>query len=262
LDATRLALSPSRISTYEASSGVIDPNDPSAVALYAWNAKISAAFFVPLHFCEVVVRNAVSEALEFLYGPRWPWDPTLSLSLPDPRRAYSPRKDLRNVAAIQPSTGKVIPELKFVFWQEIFALRHGVRIWDIHYRTVFPFHDPAKTVIELRRKMFHDLGQIRQLRNRIAHHEPIFNRSLSAELNLMIDIVEQRSPLVASWMVANQDANQLLSHRPLFRGGKRWTPTQDEIAQVAYRLWEDGGKKVGRGDADWAQAERLIGKLD
>jgi hypothetical protein len=261
LDALRLALSNSRISTYEGSAHVANQDDPSAIALYAWNAKISAALFVPLHFCEVVVRNAASQALELLYGPRWPWDLTLLLSLPDPRRAYSPRKDLRNVASVQPTTGKVIPELKFVFWQEIFALRHGVRIWDLHYKSVFPFHDPTKTAIDLRRKMFQDLNQIRHLRNRIAHHEPIFSRRLIEELNLMIDIVGQRSPLVASWMISNQDAFEVLSQRPLFRGGKRWTPTHDEVARVAYRLWEDGGGKVGSADANWAEAERLLGIL-
>jgi hypothetical protein len=33
-------------------TGVIRDDDPSAVALYAWKAKVSAALFAPLHICE------------------------------------------------------------------------------------------------------------------------------------------------------------------------------------------------------------------
>jgi len=33
-----------------------------ALALYAWNAEVSAALLAPLHICEVVMRNAAAEA--------------------------------------------------------------------------------------------------------------------------------------------------------------------------------------------------------
>ena len=67
------SLSPSRIGTYE--RAVIATGDVSAAALtlYDWNAQISGAFMTPLHLCEVVMRNAVSEALTTVYGDRWPW---------------------------------------------------------------------------------------------------------------------------------------------------------------------------------------------
>lgn len=70
--AKQAALSIPRMGTYLAACH----NHPSplsaAINLYTWNAAISAAFIHPLHFCEVVVRNAVSEALTATYGRNGP----------------------------------------------------------------------------------------------------------------------------------------------------------------------------------------------
>jgi hypothetical protein len=262
LKATKAALSPARIETYEAATGSSGDEDSRSLALYAWNAQVSASLFVPLHICEVVIRNAVSDALEAVYGPRWPWEDIFFLSLPDPSRNYNPRRDLRNVTSRQPTTGKVIPELKFVFWQEIFTYRHDTRLWQSHLKRIFPAHDPSESVVSLRNAIYADLEAIRKLRNRIAHHEPIFTRNLREDFERIVKLVELRSPLVASWMVANQNASRLITHPQIFRGGKLWTPTHEEIAQLAYCLWCDGGKKDGTAEADWTRAEKLIGFFD
>jgi hypothetical protein len=151
-----------------------------------------------------------------VYGPRWPWEHTFVLSLPNPQRNYNPRRDLLRVAATQPSTGKAIPELKFVFWQEMFTRRHYVRLWNTHLKRVLPGLT-AGTVANLRRGIYADMEVIRRLRNRIAHHEPVFTRNLADDFNRIVKLVEQRSPLVASWMVGNQDALRLISQPPVFR---------------------------------------------
>jgi hypothetical protein len=263
LKAAKTSLSPARIGKYEAATGTLGDEDPRALALYAWNAEVSAALLAPLHICEVVIRNAAADALEAVYGPRWPWEATFVLSLPSPlSNQYSPRRDLKNVAAKQPSTGKVIAELKFAFWQELFTRRHDVRLWDAHLRQVFPCHNPADTFVSLRKAIYRDLESIRRLRNRIAHHEPIFARNLREDFERIFKLVGQRSTLIAAWMVANQDASRLISRRPVFRGGKEWTPSHEEIAQLAYRLWSDGGKRIGCEEQDWINAERLMGCFD
>jgi len=65
--AIKEALSAARLGTYEAATTAV-PMLPGALALYAWNAQISAAMLAPLHLCEVVMRNAVSDALVAIYG--------------------------------------------------------------------------------------------------------------------------------------------------------------------------------------------------
>jgi hypothetical protein len=50
------ALSPARVGTYEIAATVVPklPVLAEALALYAWNAQVSAALMMPLHICEVV----------------------------------------------------------------------------------------------------------------------------------------------------------------------------------------------------------------
>lgn len=156
----------------------------------------------------------------------------LHSQLPDPKRFYNPRRDLKDAASMQSSTGKVIPELKFMFWQEMFTHRHDRRLWDAHLKNVFPAHDSAESVVTLRRSIFADLEAARRLRNRIAHHEPIFTRNLQEDLDRIVGLAELRSPLVASWMVANQDAARLIAGSPVFKGGTMWTPRDDELASL------------------------------
>lgn len=62
----KASLSAARVGTYEAYVGGHAGVDQTkkALNLYMWNAQVSAAFLVPLHICEVVTRNALSEVLE------------------------------------------------------------------------------------------------------------------------------------------------------------------------------------------------------
>jgi hypothetical protein len=166
---------------------------------------------------------------------------------------------LQKVANEQPTTGKVIPELKFVFWEQMFTKRHDLRLWNAHIKSIFPEHLPSMTVRDLRKRIYSDLDAIRKLRNRIAHHEPIFKRNLADEFNRILDLVRLRSALVESWLTANQQVLELDSLAPVFRGGLRWAPSHAEIAAHAYRLWIEGGRSRDSAEADWFAAKRLLG---
>ncbi len=184
---------------------------PAALALYDWNAQVSGAFMAPLHICEIVIRNAVSDALTAVYGDRWPWSPVFEVSLPDPRVGYSPRRDLREARRRQSTTGKVIPELKFVFWQKMFTGRHDVRVWDPHFRRVLPNVNASKTVAALRVEVYAELERVRLLRNRIAHHEPIFRRNLTEDFDKIAALIRSRCRHTADWMLQKQRVTLYLS---------------------------------------------------
>ncbi|MDD5470491.1 MAG: hypothetical protein PHP05_01065 [Sideroxydans sp.] len=214
IQAVKIALSPARMGTYEVATGAVGDEDSSALALYAWNAMVSGAFMAPLHICEVVVRNAVSDALEDQYGNRWPWSSGFERSLPDPTIGYSPRKDLQSARRQASTTGKVIPELKFVFWQKMFTGRYDARLWNAHLMRVLPNLDPAKSIGQLRQAIYDDLENIRKLRNRIAHHEPIFKRNLIDDFQKIYSLIEFRCKVTADWMTTNQQASVIVNERP------------------------------------------------
>ncbi|WP_097246631.1 hypothetical protein [Nocardia amikacinitolerans] len=204
-------LSVPRSTTYILATG---GDKAKAMELYGWNARIAAAFMLPSHFAEVCTRNAAADALDAIYGARWPWHPTFEGSLPSPRPpTFNPRRNLVDTRNRESTTGKVIAELKFSFWQALFTSRHDVRLWEPHILALFP-NASAMTARQLRRRIYDDLEVIRRLRNRIAHHEPIFTRNLGDDLMRMLELVELRSTPTIDWVLALEDVSGILAERP------------------------------------------------
>ena len=204
-------LSAPRMGTYLAAAG---GDQTRAVELYGWNARISSALMLPAHFAEVSTRNAVDDALTAKYGSLGPWNATFEQSLPDSGGpAFNARRNLRSVRAVERSTGKVIAELKFVFWQTMFTARHDQRLWNRQIAALFP-HADTDSPQQLRARIYDDLETIRRLRNRIAHHEPIFARDLADDLAKMVDLCRIRSAETARWVRTLEDVTATLAERP------------------------------------------------
>ena len=222
----KAALSPNRIGTYEQAKGLTLPGLvrplplSKALELYAWNAQISAAFMHPLHICEVVIRNGVANVLETVYGPRWPWSVGFLKSLPNPSSGYNMRHDLASACAGHATAGKVIPELKFAFWQRMFTSRHDTRLWTPFLAANFPHLPVGKTVQQQRLWLYSSLEHIRFLRNRIAHHEPIFARNLVDDFATVHDLIRARCQFTAHWMNQHQQVTPLLGQIPKLTWGK------------------------------------------
>ena len=206
------ALSAPRMSRFVAACA----NDASrAVELYRWNAEVSAAFMVPMHICEVVLRNAIAGTIQEVYGPNWYLPGTaFERSLPKPKTGYSPSRDLSISRKGQPTAGKVIPELKFMFWVSMVTARHDARLWTPYIKKYFPSL-PARSAPRDGRRMLHGrLEEIRKLRNRIAHHEPIFDRALAQDYSRIIDVISWTSPAATSWLCTFEKVTRGLSQRP------------------------------------------------
>ncbi|HKS12478.1 MAG TPA: Abi family protein [Pseudomonas sp.] len=196
----------------------------NAISLYAWNAAISAAFMHPLHFCEVAIRNAVSEALTLTYGPQWPWSQGFYYSLPDPSgsQPFKPRQALmaarqkaeNSAGGGQPSTDKAIAEMSFAFWESMFTARYDHGLWTNHIKNLFPNAPATIAPHALRSDIKKALEAIRKLRNRIAHHEPIFSRELAADYARIARLVRYRCHHTAEWMKQSQTVKSLLLTKP------------------------------------------------
>ncbi|WP_256349382.1 hypothetical protein [Pseudomonas gingeri] len=127
---------------------------------------------------------------------------------------YNALSDLQAVRNKAKTTGQVIAELKFVFWEKTFTSRHDSRIWEPQMMRVLPNLDAAKTVAQHRKRIFDDLNQVRRLRNRIAHHEPIFMRNLLDGFQTIQRLVEARCQVSADWMVSQQQVTDLIRLKP------------------------------------------------
>ncbi|WP_159013926.1 hypothetical protein [Acidisoma sp. S159] len=206
-------ISAPRFATYLQARG----NDRTkALALYEWNLDLSAAFIVPLQVCEVAVRNGIVQALERVHGANWPWSNGFLRSLPRPKREqdYHPERDLRSVASRMPTAGKIVAELRFAFWESTFTVGQDDRLWKPHFRASFP-GSPRTLLIPIARATARaDLIEIRRLRNRIAHHEPIFTRNVTADYRRIHELLSWRSPIAAAWMDKKQGVTDLIPLEP------------------------------------------------
>ena len=111
--------------------------------------------------------------------------------------------------------GKLLPELKLSWYENMLAKRHEGRIWKPFIKQVFP-NSTENTVSTIRNTLKNGCDIIRKQRNRIAHHEPIFNQpTLTQLLPLIEEAVSWRCKKTVAWLRAQEKATELLNN-PIF----------------------------------------------
>ncbi|SLM87383.1 DUF1526 domain-containing protein [Corynebacterium casei] len=88
-----------------------------------------------------------------------------------------------------------------------------MRLWENRISTAFP-HSPYEDEKKLRQEVRNKIEDIRLLRNRIAHHEPVFTRNLRKDLQGMKELIEFRSPETKAWVESLEEVSLLLDRRP------------------------------------------------
>ena len=200
--------------------------------LYIWNTAISAALYVPIQGLEIALRNTLQEALVASHGSDW-YD-KLPRNLTDKWQAMVPPHRRRRRRGANPSiqgleqeviqaksklqrkrktvsASAIVPELTFGFW--VMLLHSGTD--GIFQETLWrPIFSKALPTIG-RSKMIHTpLVDIKELRNRIAHHEPIFNRDLQGEYDKIIRVLSWIDPDVSAWVDHHNIVKETMNQRP------------------------------------------------
>lgn len=206
----RQALSPPRISTYLHTLEVRPPSLDQALELYVWNAQLGAALLTSVAVCEVVIRNAVDDALTALHGPDWPWAQGFYLSLPEKGRTSL--NDARRKPT-STSTGKVIAELSLGFWENMFRSSFDAALWTPHLTRALP--NLTLSVRQGRGHVYAELKKLRELRNRIAHHEPLLTLDAQKTMAEIEALIALRCKDTAAWMAKTNNIATLLAARPL-----------------------------------------------
>ncbi len=176
--------------------------------LYAWNSALSQALYTPLQGLEVTLRNAISNRLRAKFGPTWyDLNPGSALHYPLPDMLLKTRTELgrRGIVA---EHGRVVAELNWGFWTGILAKRYEP-LWRSDLRQVFQSHGPLT-----RNAVFQPLDDLRRLRNRIAHHEPILNRNIAADYASILLLIRYISPTAAQWVDDQSQVSTILAAKP------------------------------------------------
>ncbi|MFI0794977.1 hypothetical protein ACH4OY_20150 [Micromonospora rubida] len=199
--------SPERLGAYQtAVGGDID----QAVTLYEWNATVSGAFWITLGHVEVLIRNALHQRLtdwssRIYQEPRWYLDPGRVL---DDRRHQQIAKAREQATrdGRQETPGRVVAELTFGFWPFLLTSSYDRSLWP-HLRDAWPSKN-------LRRDIHRPLAELHDLRNRIGHHEPIYNRPLVDLHTKALDLACWTCPGTGAWIAARCQVLTILQTRP------------------------------------------------
>ena len=207
-------LSPQRLSTYV--RAVPEHDKEQALRLYIWNIALSSAFYGMLQGLEVTMRNTMHKQLAATYGSAWYDNSLIGLDDGGMKRIRTAKSRLARSGRKRISPAQVVAGLSFGFWVSL--LGHGGRIAELNRRANYEMtiwrpalRQAFPTARALTRKRAHAaLDELRILRNRIAHHEPIFNRQHKVDYQLILTVTGWISPTTSEWLDHHNRVHMLL----------------------------------------------------
>jgi len=185
-------LSADRFSTYLLWA---DGDVTLAERLYSYNVQLSADFYSSLHMLEIALRNKCDEAISNARGVNWLDDPAVMVDAYQRKCVVDARTILHREH--KPAThGQMVAELNFGFWSSLFGPRSN-HLWGQILRPIF--NTPG-----LKRKdVAQKLRDLRRLRNRIAHYEPILAQPITRLHADMLALTSWMSVDAAAWITSH-----------------------------------------------------------
>ncbi|WP_310559793.1 Abi family protein [Flavobacterium sp.] len=166
-------ITPARLGRYRTACG---GDTRKAMTLYRKNLKLSQEMFTVVSCFEVALRNGIDRHYTTIYGNNWLRTAAAPGGFFDNNKTRV-TQGLVNSAVSDLNHNythfKLIAELGFGFWRYMYS-RNQYRVAGKTLLRVFPSRPSALAGISYNSNdVFNILVQINDLRNRIAHHEPI-----------------------------------------------------------------------------------------
>ena len=184
----RVCLSPERLIPYYVKAR---GSDWVAFHLYVRNTELSASLYGVIQALEAGLRNLAHVKMTEAFGTEEWWDklPLHDEELTDIARA----KDSISSRIKQVQPGRIVAELGFGFWVKLFANSYEKRLWVPYLSRRFP--------AKLSRKILHErLTNLKELRNRIAHHEALIKRNNDQDYQDLLETIGWISPTLRRWV--------------------------------------------------------------
>ena len=182
------------ISNERLSKYLIEMNNDldSSLALYEYNTRISEAFYIPLQSLEVCMRNILNKCMSETYGHNWFQGDVPELKYEQQNEIYDAYEELGGLE--NTPNGAVIAKLKFAFWVGLIAPHYDATLWRKSLHKGF-----RATTGKKRSEVHNRLNAIRRFRNRVAHHEPVFNKDLKTIHDEIIEAISWMCKDTSAW---------------------------------------------------------------
>jgi hypothetical protein len=206
-------LSSPRLTPYLAATG---QDRKKAIALYQWNIEVSGAIYEALHVFEVILRNTLDDRLckwnatqtnpatGQLHGNDWVFDPApllqricgKDLGVARGRATQSVSKRAGSAVARHED---VLAQLTLGTWRFLLPAKRDPgkqSLWQNALSHGFPnLQRPANQLVAA-------VHSVYQLRNRVAHLEPLLRTNLQAEYKNMRTVIDAVDPKTLVWFTS------------------------------------------------------------
>lgn len=140
---------------------------------YLWNIRLSEAFYPALSLFEITLRNKIDYAISKNINDNWLSDKHANIMTFDAEmQTYE-----KTVSRLRHNftKGQLIAELNLGFWVGLFKNKYNTVLWDKPniFSDVFPCFPEG--LINRKKIVQPKIRKIHGIRNRIFHHEPIFD---------------------------------------------------------------------------------------
>lgn len=166
-------MSPPRMSRYLQACG---GDTRKAMTLYRLNLRLSQEMFTIISCFEVSLRNKINQQCLLNLGNDWLRNAANAGGVFDHQRSRLTANNILtafNSLGANYSHNKLVAELGFGFWRYMFA-RFQYRVTGRNLLNIFPNRPSSTPALQYNNiYIFNQLAHINDIRNRIAHHEPI-----------------------------------------------------------------------------------------
>lgn len=169
-------------------------NELDALVRYNWNLSLCEALYPSVQCLEIALRNRLNDVLLREFGRNWMWNFHLLSHSNDQTMINKAEAQLiRHSKRVENS--RMVTELTLGFWVSLHNRRFERVLWQRPnvIQSVFPFIPARVRNLSYIRPR---LESVNDLRNRISHHEPVWNwkSNLLAEHHLLLETL--------SWLCA------------------------------------------------------------
>lgn len=180
--------------------------------LATWNQSLSASLMSDVAHTEIALRNRVDDVLSQRlrasgHSAHWLDDPTGELSRCGGLVALNRIRDATQRAGRlkkNPVSSDVIEELSLGFWTTFFT------------KSFRPFHpDLVSALAGKRSRSFSEIPTVvsafHRLRNRLAHHQRMIHRDLTADWETVLELAGLVHPQLSDYIVRTSETPELIA---------------------------------------------------
>lgn len=207
-----------------------DGDRRKALQTYEWNVVLAMSLMRDISHFEIALRNAYDRSIDTNWHGEQHWllssDNPIFTRLDGMSSQRTKDQDHKSRLAVSdaiarassddhvaPSSGKIVAELTLGFWSRFTFKINEHNLWIPFLHREF---EPGITRDDVHRNVM----KIHTMRNRIAHHEPVFHQPPHAKhkpdraYDAIVETLEWFAPEVARHVKVSSSVLEILSNRP------------------------------------------------